>query len=84
MLDQWVVRLSTFLDIDPKQVGRIGGGKHKPTGIINIALLQSLCRKGVVDDIVANYGHLVINECHHIADILRGAATPFSSAIETA
>jgi superfamily II DNA or RNA helicase len=67
LLDQWVARLSTFLDIDPKQIGRIGGGKHKPTGIIDVALLQSLCRKGVVDDIVANYGHLVVDECHHIS-----------------
>ncbi|MCE5323167.1 DEAD/DEAH box helicase family protein [bacterium] len=67
MLDQWVVRLSTFLDIDHKQIGRISGSKHRPTGIIDVALLQSLCRKGVVDDIVANYGHLVVDECHHIS-----------------
>jgi hypothetical protein len=67
LLDQWVARLSTFLDIDPKQIGRIGGGKHRPTGIIDVALPQSLCRKGVVDDVVANYGHLVVDECHHIS-----------------
>lgn len=67
LLDQWVARLSTFLDIDPKQIGRIGGGKHKPTGMIDVALLQSLCRKGVVDDLVGDYGHLVVDECHHIS-----------------
>ncbi len=67
LLDQWIARLSAFLDIDPKQIGRIGGGKHKPTGIIDVALLQSLCRKGVVDDLVANYGHLIVDECHHIS-----------------
>ena len=67
LLDQWIARLSTFLDIDAKQIGRIGGGKHKPTGIIDAALIQSLCKKGVVDDIVANYGHLVVDECHHIS-----------------
>ena len=46
LLYQWVARLSTFLGIGPKQIGRIGGGKHKPTGVIDLALLQSLCRKG--------------------------------------
>jgi superfamily II DNA or RNA helicase len=67
LLDQWVARLSTFLGVDPKQIGRIGGGKHKPTGMIDVALLQSLCRKGVVDDLVGDYGHLVVDECHHIS-----------------
>jgi superfamily II DNA or RNA helicase len=67
LLDQWVERLTTFLDIDRKQIGQIGGGKRKPTGLIDVALIQSLCRKGVVDDLVANYGHLVVDECHHIS-----------------
>jgi superfamily II DNA or RNA helicase len=26
-----------------------------------------LGRKGVVDDIVAKYGYLIMNECHHIS-----------------
>jgi len=69
LLDQWVTRLSTFLDIDPKQIGRIGGGKHKPTGVVDVALLQSLCKKGVVDDIVSNYGHMIVDECHHISAV---------------
>ncbi|HEY3378811.1 MAG TPA: DEAD/DEAH box helicase family protein [Armatimonadota bacterium] len=69
LLDQWVDRLTTFLNIEHKQIGNIGGGKHKPTGIIDVALIQSLCRKGVVDDLVANYGHLVVDECHHISAV---------------
>ena len=66
LLDQWVNRLSLFLDLDPKQIGQIGGGKRRPTGRLDVALLQSLCRKGVVDDIVGQYGHLVVDECHHL------------------
>ncbi len=31
-----------------------------------MALLQSLSRKGEVNDIVANYGHVIVDECHHI------------------
>ncbi len=67
LMDQWIARLSAFLDIDPKQIGRIGGGKRKPTGHIDVALLQSLCQKGVVDDVVAEYDHLVVDECHHVS-----------------
>ena len=65
--EQWKTRLEQFLDIDSKQIGTIGAGKHKPTGIIDIAIIQSLSRKGKVDDIVAGYGHLVVDECHHIS-----------------
>lgn len=64
--DQWIDRLATFLDIPKKSIGRIGGGKRKPTGIIDIATIQSLYRKKVVDDCVAQYGHIIVDECHHL------------------
>jgi superfamily II DNA or RNA helicase len=48
LLDQWVQRLSTFLEVPAKSIGRIGGGRHKPTGLIDVAVIQSLVRKGVV------------------------------------
>ena len=67
LLNQWVERLRTFLNIDPKQIGIIGGGKRKPTGIIDVALIQSLVRKGEVADLVADYGHLIVDECHHLS-----------------
>jgi superfamily II DNA or RNA helicase len=67
LLDQWVDRLSIFLGLDQKDIGQIGGGKRKPSGIVDVALIQSLSRKGVVDDIVGTYGHLVVDECHHIS-----------------
>jgi len=66
LLDQWVSRLSMFLGVDSRRIGQIGGGKRRPTGRLDVALLQSLCRKGVVDDIVGQYGHLVVDECHHL------------------
>ena len=67
LLYQWIARLNTFLDVSANDIGQIGGGKHKPTGIIDVATIQSLGRKGVVNDIVAKYGHLVVDECHHIS-----------------
>lgn len=67
LLDQWVERLSQFLDIPSKDIGRIGGGRKRRTGRIDVAILQSLVRKGVVKDCVADYGHVIVDECHHLS-----------------
>ena len=67
LLDQWVERLSTFLDIPTRSIGRIGGGRSRPTGRVDVGIIQSLVRKGVVSDIVADYGHVIIDECHHLS-----------------
>jgi superfamily II DNA or RNA helicase len=66
LMDQWMDRLRTFLGLAPDQIGQIGGGKRRQTGIVDVAIIQSLVRKGVVDDVVGEYGHLVVDECHHI------------------
>jgi hypothetical protein len=67
LLDQWVERLSTFLNIDKRDIGRIGGGRRKPTGRLDVAVIQSLVHKGVVDDCIGEYGHLIVDECHHLS-----------------
>jgi hypothetical protein len=67
LLDQWVDRLATFLGLPAKSIGRIGGGRSRPTGRIDVAVIQSLARKGVVDDRVAEYGHVIVDECHHLS-----------------
>jgi superfamily II DNA or RNA helicase/very-short-patch-repair endonuclease len=67
LLDQWVDRLSTFLNLPAKAIGRIGGGRSRPTGKIDVAIIQSLVRKGVVSDLVAEYGHVIVDECHHLS-----------------
>jgi len=69
LLDQWTEALSQFLGLAPKEIGQIGGGKHKPTEKIDVAMVQSLSRKGVVDDIVGKYGYLIVDECHHISAV---------------
>jgi hypothetical protein len=66
LLIQWVERLKTFLSVSASDIGIIGGGRRKPTGHIDVALIQSLVRKGEVSDLVAGYGHLVVDECHHL------------------
>jgi superfamily II DNA or RNA helicase/very-short-patch-repair endonuclease len=67
LLDQWVERLATFLDVPAKSIGRIGGGRNKPTGLLDVALIQSLVHKSVVDDRVGDYGQVIVDECHHLS-----------------
>lgn len=67
LLEQWIERLSTFLNVPAASIGRLGGGRRKFTGGLDVALMQSLVRKGTVDDSVANYGHLIVDECHHLS-----------------
>jgi len=67
LLEQWVERLSSFLGIPTADIGQLGGGRKKLNGKLDVALIQSLARKGVVDDRVGGYGHLVVDECHHLS-----------------
>jgi len=67
LLDQWVERLRAFLEVGPDTIGTLGGGKRRLTGKIDVALIQSLVRNHEVDDCVLKYGHLVVDECHHVS-----------------
>ena len=67
LMDQWIARLGAFLDLNDSDIGRIGGGKCKPTGVVDVAVIQSLVHGDEVDDIVADYGHLIVDECHHLS-----------------
>ncbi|MDT8309921.1 MAG: DEAD/DEAH box helicase family protein [Methylophaga sp.] len=67
LLDQWQERLRSFL---PNiEVGVIGGGKKRPTGIIDVATYQSLINKkdNTISPIAQDYGHVIVDECHHVS-----------------
>lgn len=66
LLQQWKEKLLAFLSVDEESIGQFGGGKHKPSYIIDIATMQTLNRKGEVKDIVTQYGQVIVDECHHI------------------
>jgi superfamily II DNA or RNA helicase len=67
LLDQWQERLGMFLDLPAKSIGHIGGGKTDRTGCVDVAVIQSLYRKDEVKDFVAEYGQVIVDECHHIS-----------------
>jgi superfamily II DNA or RNA helicase len=66
LLKQWQERLQACLGVDRGVVGTIGGGKTKPTGKIDIGVMQSLSRLGEVNELVENYGQVIVDECHHV------------------
>lgn len=77
LVDQWRSRLAEHLDLDPAQIGQIGGGKNTPTGAIDVAMLQSLARRN--DPAVFDrYGLVVVDECHHLP------AVSFAACVERA
>ncbi len=67
LMAQWVERLTAFLNLEDKEIGRLGGGRRKLKGKVDIALLQSVVRKGEVDDRIAEYGQVIVDECHHVS-----------------
>lgn len=69
LMDQWIEKLTAFSTMPRDAIGMIGGGRRKPKGQVDVALIQSLVRKGEVDDIVGSYGHLVVDECHHLSAV---------------
>ena len=69
LMDQWRLQLSAFLGVDIKSIGRISGGNDKANGRIDIATIQSLDRKGIVNDCIADYGYIIVDECHHIGAV---------------
>jgi superfamily II DNA or RNA helicase len=77
LVDQWRTRLETHLDIDPARIGQIGGGRNKPGGVVDVAMIQSLARR---DDptVFDGYGLVVVDECHHIP------AVSFSACVQHA
>lgn len=67
LLDQWQERLAMFLKVPPPSIGQVGGGKMHRTGCVDVAVIQSLYQKEAVKDFVAEYGQVIVDECHHIS-----------------
>jgi len=67
LLRQWQERLTGFLEIPKGGLGVIGGGKKKPSGKIDIAVMQSLTRREDLRELLDQYGQIIIDECHHLS-----------------
>lgn len=63
-------------------IGQLYGGHNSFTGIIDVAMISSLGKKNQINEIVKNYGMVLVDECHHIAaqtfdEVIREVNTSF-------
>jgi len=63
LADQWRARIETMLGV---KAGQFGDGRTKRRGTIDVAMLQTLARRGDVGEVTAEYGLVVVDECHHV------------------
>ncbi|MDR1521853.1 MAG: DEAD/DEAH box helicase family protein [Streptococcaceae bacterium] len=79
---QWKAQLERFLDIEDKpfeeftktgrkkkkpKIGKIFGGKEVRSGLVDIGLFQSLRDRNDLEEIMDEYGMVIVDEGHHIA-----------------
>jgi len=48
-------------------IGQMGARKKALSGIVDIAVMQSLNRMGEVKECVKDYGMVIVDECHHVS-----------------
>jgi superfamily II DNA or RNA helicase len=78
LLDQWRSRLGTLLGLDTTKVGQIGGDRTRPSGLVDVAMIQSLARHDDPNNAFSGYGLVVVDECHHLP------AVSFETAVKRA
>ena len=78
LLEQWRAQLAALLNLPSKQIGQIGGGRRKLTGIVDLAMIQSLKAIDDLDAFFGSYGLIVVDECHHLP------AVSFESSVRQA
>jgi len=57
-----VAHLLEHHGVTQKEIGRMGGGRRRLTGALDVAMLQSLVRKDSVHESVDHYGHVIVDE----------------------
>lgn len=94
---QWKSQLEHFLKINDEpfveltekgrkrrksKVGRIYGGKESRSGLIDIGLFQTVTRYEDLQDLLRDYGMIIVDEAHHVAaktfeDVMKQVASKY-------
>lgn len=64
---QWRISAEIFLDLPRESIGTISSGKVKPSGIVDIATVQTLANQKDWQKEISRYGMIIVDECHHAA-----------------
>jgi len=66
LVDQWRETAMQFLGLKRKEIGIWRGQTHRLTRRFDIAMLPSLARVEDLASVLAGYGMVIIDECHHV------------------
>jgi len=66
ILEQWRAQLISTLGLTKKEIGQLGGGRKRKSGVVDLAMIQSLRNKADIEELLGTYGLIIIDECHHI------------------
>jgi superfamily II DNA or RNA helicase len=66
LLEQWRTRLEATLGLSQKEIGQVGGGRRRRSGMVDLATIQSLKAIDDLNEFFSGYGMIVIDECHHL------------------
>ena len=84
LMIQWKKALGLFLTFEaeapevPKGHGRkkkwspigvLGAGRNTVSGIVDVAVMQSLINGDEIKDLVRDYGMVIADECHHVSAV---------------
>lgn len=94
---QWKSQLERFLTIEDQpfeeftktgrkrkkdQIGKFYGGQSRLSGLVDIALFQSITKEQNIEELLDQYGMIIVDEAHHVAaktfeDVIRKAKCRF-------
>ena len=64
--DQWKKKINEFINFDSEKIGMISGQKKNWSGKIDIAMMQTINKMKNLNEFLARYGQIIIDECHHV------------------
>lgn len=66
ILEQWRAQLMSLLNLSSSQIGQVGGGRHRQSGLVDLGMIQSLTRRDDLETFFSAYGLVIVDECHHL------------------
>lgn len=66
LVDQWRAQLHEHLDLPGEMIGRLTGPGKPRSGVVDVAMAQSLSRRDDLEELTHGYGLVIVDECHHL------------------